>query len=93
MMKLTRSQLKEMIREELVNEAFGDINDAGFKKIKSGFRTLDKVVKKLQVAVKKEDAKETIKVIKVLYDIAGIMYDVIGVPRYYESIKKEGHRV
>jgi len=70
------------------NEAFGDLNDAGFKKISEGLKHLDKVVKKLQIVVKKEDAKETIKLIKGLYDIAGIMYDMIGVPRFYESVNE-----
>jgi len=74
--------------KDILNEAFGDLNDSGFKKIKSGFKNLGRVVKRLQVAVKKEDAKETIKSIRVLYDIAGIMYDMIGVPRFYESINE-----
>jgi hypothetical protein len=90
--KLEKLPIKKMISlvtEESVNEAFGDLNDAGFKKISEGLKHLDKVVKKLQIAAKKEDAKETIKLIKGLYDIAGIMYDMIGVPRYYESINED----
>ena len=79
---------KRQYAGESVNEAFGDLNDSGFKKIKSGFKNLGTVVKRLQSAVQKEDAKETIKSIRVLYDIAGIMYDVIGVPRYYESVNE-----
>ena len=77
-----------VLHKESINEADGDLNDLGYKKIKAGFKYLDNVVKKLQAAVKKEDSEETIKSIKGLNDIAGIMYDMIGVGRFYESINE-----
>jgi hypothetical protein len=86
--QLQRMADKEGWVSESVNEASGDLNDVGYKKIKAGFKYLDSVVKKLQAAVKKEDSKETIKSIKGLNDIAGIMYDMIGVGRFYESINE-----
>jgi hypothetical protein len=71
--------------KESVNEAFGDLNDDGFKKVEKYNKIAIKLVKKLENAVRHSEGKDAVKWIKGLYDAAGIMYDIIGHKIYYES--------
>ena len=71
--------------KESVNEAFGDLNDSGFEKVRKYNKIVIKLVKKLENAVRHSEGKDAVKWIRGLYDAAGIMYDTIGHKMYYES--------
>jgi len=71
---------------ESVNEAYGDLNDSGFKKVEKYNKIAIKLVKKLENAVRHSEGKDAVKWIKGLYDATGIMYDTIGHRMYYESV-------
>ncbi len=74
--------------KESVNEAYGDLNDSGFKKVEKYNKIVVKMVKKLENAVRHSEGKDAVKWIKGLYDATGIMYDTIGHKMYYESINE-----
>ena len=74
--------------KESVNEAYGDLNDNGFKKVRKYNTITIKLVKKLENAVRRSEGKDAVKWIRGLYDAVGIMYDTIGHKMYYESINE-----
>ena len=73
---------------ESTNEAYGDLNDDGFKKVEKYNKIAIKLVKKLENAVRHSEGKDAVKWIKGLYDATGIMYDTIGHKMYYESVNE-----
>jgi len=75
--------------KESVNEAYGDLNDNGFKKVRKYNTIVIKLVKKLENAVRRSEGKDAVKWIRGLYDAVGIMYDTIGHKMYYESINEK----
>ena len=85
---LMRKRYKELDsrKYESVNEAYGDLNDDGFKKVEKYNKIAIKLVKKLENAVRHSEGKDAVKWIKGLYDATGIMYDTIGHRMYYESV-------
>ena len=74
---------------ESVNEAFGDLNDSGFEKVRKYNKIVIKLVKKLENSVRHSEGKDAVKWIRGLYDAVGIMYDTIGHKMYYESINEK----
>jgi len=74
--------------KESVNEAYGDLNDDGFEKVRKYNKIAIKLVKKIENAVRHSEGKDAVKWIKGLYDATGIMYDTIGHRMYYESINE-----
>jgi hypothetical protein len=74
---------------ESVNEAYGDLNDNGFKKVEKYNKIAIKLVKKIENAVRHSEGKDAVKWIRGLYDAVGIMYDTIGHKMYYESINEK----
>jgi hypothetical protein len=74
--------------KESINEAYGDLNDDGFQKIKKTGKHIGSIDRSLKSSIRKKDAKETIRLIRKLKDIAGIMYNTFGTGRYNESINE-----
>jgi hypothetical protein len=79
---------KRQYAGESVNEAFGDLNDSGFEKVRKYNKIVIKLVKKLENSVRHSEGKDAVKWIRGLYDAAGIMYDTIGHKMYYESVNE-----
>jgi len=86
--KLVVMAQKKKWQIESVKEAYGDLNDSGFKKVEKYNGIAIKLVKKLENAVKHSEGKDAVKWIKGLYDATGIMYDTIGHKMYYESVNE-----
>ena len=78
-----------LFKGESVNEAYGDLNDSGFKKVEKYNKIVVKMVKKLENAVRHSEGKDAVKLIRGIYDAAGIMYDTIGHKMYYESVNED----
>ena len=81
-------KVRESVKRLSVNEAYGDLNDSGFKKVEKYNKIAIKLVKKLENAVRRSKGKDAVKWIKGLYDATGIMYDTIGHRMYYESVNE-----